>query len=451
MHTSYMHHMYMHTYMHAIHTYKPYVCMHIYIVSSYAILSIIVAAFARDGKANRKDLESSLTNKFRIPGNFMEAIINLLGKFELAIPLDANTFLIPSLLHSRNTEGFRFSEKKYKFPRNKDNGSVKSKQGSMRKQSSSTSSLNICTLPTNTECFSVVAQRLCTKEIVLHSTGMCYRRIFAADYIPVNFWPRLIARFLSSAKSFHKIICNNCFTNIHCENLLEAGNAVIGVLPCRWSCGKSHITLKLGDDVIFCANGLYGANDVDNKRKKTPISHSVKLLEKMHIYHGSNDDFKPVNVSDGFEVSIPDYIVNSGTNTENLTHESTLMGAQILSRVLEIIDEVLKGWFEGLTEHGIYSTNYLTQFIPCPYCFGDTAPKDVLDATLEKELDEDPCNDEMPGQIPSGLVGFSFQYCLHQARLSNFVKCFNSSCSYGKRLSLKCLAPDIVSLHCVRT
>ena len=427
-----------------MYTHNVWLCM-----LSIVIIIIYVAAFAHDGKANRKDLESSLTERFRIPGHFMEAIINLLGKFELAIPLDGNTFLVPSLLHSRNTEGLRFSGKKYKFPRHKDSASVKSKQGSIRKQSSSTSSLNFCNLPSNTECFSVVAQRLCTKEVVLHSTGMCYRRIFVADYIPVNFWPRLIARFLSSAKSFHKIICNNCFINVYCENLLEVGNAVIGALPCQWSCGKSHITLKLGDDVIFCANGLYGSSDVDNNRKKAPISHSVKILEKMHIYHGSDDGFKPVNINDGFEVTIPDYIVNSGTNTENLIHESTLMGAQILSRALEIIDEVLKGWFEGLTEHGIYSTNYLTQFIPCPYCFGDTTPKDVLDATLEKDLDEDPCDDEIPAKIPSGLVGFSFQYCLHQGRLSNFVKCFNSSCSYGKRLSLKCLAPDIVSLHCV--
>ena len=366
----------------------------------------------------------------------MEAIITLLSKFQLAIPLDGSTILIPSLL--RNWEGKeKFSEESYKFPRT----NIVTLKYNVKRPSAS--SLNSCNLPTaNTECFPVVVQRLGTREISLHSTGMCYRRIFIADYITVNFWPRLIARFLSSAKSFHKIICNNCFHNIYCENLVEVGNAIIGALPCRWSYSKNHVMLELGHHVILCVNGLYGFNDIDNKRERVAISHSVSKLEKMHIYHGGDMGFKSVNVNDGFEVTIPDYVVHSGQSTDNLVHESRLLSAQMLSRVLETIDEMLKDWFEGLTEQGIYSDKYLTQFIPCPYCFGDDKPIDVLEASLERGLDEDPCND-IPMEAPSGPIGFSFQYCLHQARLSNFVKC--SNCAFGKKLSLKCLVPDLVS------
>ena len=403
-----------------------------------------IAAFATDGKANRQALELSLAEKFKIPGHFMEAIITLLNKFELAIPLDGNTFLIPSLLRSKEGNDLQFSGENYKFPR-ASIVTLKSKcDNARRPSSSSTPSLNSCNLPTNTK-FSVIAQHLCTKEITLHPTGMCYRRIFIADYIPVNFWPRLIARFLSSAKSFHKIICNNCFSNIYCENLIEVGNAIIGALPCRWSYSKNHIMLELGYSVILCVNGLYGFNDVDNKRERIPISCSVDKLEKMHIYHGANEGFKSVNVSDGFEVTIPDYVVHSGPNPDNLVHESRLVSAQILSHVLETIDEMIKTWFEGLMEQGIYSDTYLTQFIPCPYCFGDDRPMhmDVLDASLERRLDEDPCNDMITVKAPSGPIGFSFQYCLHQARLSTFVECPN--CAFGKKLSLKNLAPDIVS------
>ena len=368
----------------------------------------------------------------------MEAIITLLSKFELAIPLDRNTFLIPSLLQSGELNDF--SGESYKFPRT-NIVTLKSQQVNTS-TSSLTSSLNSSNLHTNTK-FPVVARRLCTKEVVLHSTGMCYRRIFVANYIPVNFWPRLISRFLSSAKSFHKIICNNCFPNVYRENLIEVGNAIIGALSCRWSYSKNHIMLELGHSVILCVNGFYGFNDVDNRRERFPISHSVPKLEKMYVYHGDNKGFKSVNVNDGFEIIIPDYVVHSGTNPENLVHESRLLGAQILSHVLETIDEMIKAWFEGLMEEGIYSEKYLTQLIPCPYCFGDDKPMEALNATLERELSVDPYSEMISKKAPNGPIGFSFQYCLQQARLSNYVKC--PSCTVGKKLSLKYLAPDIVS------
>ena len=395
--------------------------------------------FAIDGKANRQTLELSLTEKFQIPKHFMEAIITLLSKFELAIPLGGNTFLIPSLLQSREAKELEFSAECYSFPRI-DSEPIQSKRMSIKNTSSS--SLNSCSLPPNAECLPVPALRLCTREVVLHSTGMCYRRIFVADYIPVNFWPRVIARFLSSAESFQKIICSNCFTNVYRESFIEIGNANIGALPCKWSYGKNHIIFTLEHDVILRVNGLYGFKDVGNRRERIPISNSVSKLKDMYCHGGVGS--KSMNVNDGFEVTIPDYIIHSGPNTDNLAHKSRLMSAQILSHVLETIDEVLKDWFEGLLEEGIYSDKYLTHIIPCPYCFGDTKPEDTLDASLEEELLEDPSNDMHSIEV-SGGVGFSLQYCLYQARRSNFVRCFNRACS--GRLSLKYLTPDLVSFH----
>lgn len=369
----------------------------------------------------------------------MEAIIELLGKFELAIPLDGNTFLIPSLLQHRETKKLQFSGESYNFPRNRT-VVLKSKRNNV--QNLSSSSLNYCSLHTGTECFpEITQQHFCTKEVILYFTGMCYRRIFIADYIPTNFWPQLIARFLSSAGSFQKIICKNCFSNIHCEIFVDASNASIGTLPCRWLYGNNHIILKLEEDVILRINSLYSFTDVGDKREKIPISHTIGKLEKMQIYYG-NTYFKSINVNDGFEITIPDYIVQSGPNLDNLVHESKLMSAQVLSHVLETIDEVIKDWFEGLMEQGIHSDKYLTHFIPCPYCFGDTEPLDIDDASLEINLDEDPCS----GVSITAPVGFSFQYCLFQTRKYNFVKCPAADCALGKRLSLKCLVPDLVSL-----
>ena len=393
-----------------------------------------VGDFVVDGKANRQALELSLTEKFRIPKHFMEAVIKLLSEFELAIPLDGNTFLIPSLLLSRETKGLEFSEESYYFPRNDNDTKYKNAKRI------SLSYLNSSSLPTNTECSIVVSRPICTREIILNSTDMCYRRIFVADYIPVNFWPRVIARFLSSAESFQKIICSNCFADVGFERFVEVGNASIGDLPCRWSYGKNHIILTLGNDVILRINGLYSFKNVGNKRERIPISCSVSKLKGMHIHHGSAG-FKSVNVNDdGFEITIPDYVVYSRKN--DLVHESKLMSAQILSRVLETIDEVLKDWFEGLLEEGIYSDKYLMHIIPCPYCFGDVKPDDILDASPKEEL----LKNSSLG-VSNGRVGFSLQYCLYQARRSNFVKCFN--CTFGESLQLKYLTPDLVSSHTI--
>ena len=398
---------------------------------------LLLGAFVTDGKANRQALELSLIEKFKIPEHFMEAVITLLSKFELATPLDGSAFLIPSNLQSREAKKLEFSGECYSFPCN-HTVTLYSECNSMKSFSSS-SSLNYCSLSSSgPSSLSLKVQRLRTKEIMLHSTGMCYRRIFVADYVPVNFWQRLIARFLSSAESFQKIICNNCFRNIYCENFVEIGSATIGALPCSWSYGKNHIILKLGDDTILRVNGLYGFS----VRGRIPISHSVSKLGRMNIYHG-HVGFEAVNANDGFEVTIPDYIIHSGPNTDNLVHESKLMSAQILSHVLETIDEVLKDWFEGLMEQGIYSDQYLTHFIPCPYCFGDTKPKDALDASLVAESSEVPHNYVKFVKPPAGPVGFSIQYCLYLARISNYVKCPN--CAAGEKLPLKYLAPDLVS------
>ena len=261
-----------------------------------------------------------------IPEHFVEAIITLLSKFELAIPLDGNTFFIPSSLHSRRVKKLEFSKECYNFPR-KNIPALNSECDNIN---------NPLRPPLNYWCLPLVAQCICTREIMLHSTGMCFRRIFVADYIPVNFWPRIIARFLSSAESFQKVIYSNCFPDIHFENFLEVGSANIGGLHCRWSYGKNHIILTLGNDVILRVNGLYGSNDVGKKRERIPISYSVSKLENMHIYHGSVG-FKSVKVNDGFEITIPDYVVHSGPNADNLVHESKLMSAQILSHVLELM------------------------------------------------------------------------------------------------------------------
>ena len=401
------------------------------------------------GKVDRPALEMSLKEKFKISKEYMEPIITLFIRFELAIPLNKNVLLIPSLLQHRKV---KFTVQPCNFPRKRaesqdsayssfrfnNSYELKSKTDSLK----SNYGYEINRQRSSTGCMPAIVHTTIDKQIKLTFTGMCYRRVFGADHIPANFWPRLIARFLSSVESYQKIICNNCFSDIRCENFVD-GSGSIGALKCEWSFGKNYVIFTLGDNDILRINGLYCFHD-GGRRVRISISNTVDNVKQMQVYHG-NTGFKPINLNDGFEVTIPDYIANSGPDSNNLVHQSELMSAQILSRVLETIDEVLKDWFEGLLERGIYSDKYLTHFIPCPYCFGDAGLKDIVDSDEADQSDDDSLCDEVfipPATNNGKPVGFSVQYCLSQARISKYVDCPNHK-DYGK-LMLKYLAPDLV-------
>ena len=349
----------------------------------------------------------------------------LLNKFELAIPLDKNTFLIPSLL--QNKEVPQIISKIYCFPHERTQTYDPSRKNIQQRENSLSSlSYSMRKRAGTTVYFpSVVSHhRQVHKQVTLIPNGTCFRRAFVADHILANFWPRLIARFLSSAHSFHAIICDNCSPDIHCENLVHVGDANIGSLKCGWSYGKNYITLCLGEDVLLCVNALCSFNNNSNKRRKRTITSKV---QKAHIYY-ADGDFMSLDIYDGFEVTIPDYSVNSHSGPNNEAYNSELMSTQILSYVLETIDEVLRDWFDGLSDRGIYSEKYLTHFVPCPFCY-DCKPGDTSNTSLQPK--------KVKNLIP---VGLSVRYCLLQARTSDHIKCPNCG-----ELSLKDLAPDLVS------
>ena len=385
------------------------------------VFSALDTFVTQDGKADRQALEASLKDNFCISPRFMEPIIMLLNKFELAIPLDRNTFLIPSLL--QNEEVPQIMSKLYRFPHNRTLTFDPIYKNIQQSEDSLTFSLPR-RIRAGTAYFpSVVSHNHRVREqVTLFSNGMCFRRVFVADHIPANFWPRLIARFLSSAHSFHTIIHDNCSPDVQCENLVQVGDANIGALKCGWSYGKNYISLCLGEDVLLCVNALCSYDNSSNKQRKRV---NASKVDKAHIYHGDTK-FTLLDIHDGFEVTIPDYSITSHSTPE---HNSELMSAQFLSHVLETIDEVFRDWFDGLSDRGIYSEKYLTHFIPCPFCYDDKKLGDAKQATLQLKK----------SKIP---VGLSVRYCLLQARTSDHIKCPNCG-----ELLLKDLAPDLVSFE----
>ena len=368
----------------------------------------LVAAIG-DGKIKKHKLEESLAMKFEISSGFMGPIITLLQNFELAIPMSVNTLLIPSFLQTKESKKL-FSSEQYNFPRRKCAVGFEDVSTMKCSRTSMIPSFNADVTPVD----------LC-------STGMCFRRLFFAHHIPASIWPKLIARFLLSIEqnSFHKIICDNCVPHVPYKPTSSAGDAMIGSLLCKWSYGKNFIELSLGDQSILRVNALFSKED--NK----VISATRNKLDNMLVYQQNNRTVEEMMLQqEGFEVSISDYIVTSCSNESSKLHHSDLMSMQILSHVLEIIDELLRDRFEGISERGIYSDNYLSHIVPCPFCCGDSQ----IEKTSYNYYDEENSRKKM-----ATSVAFSIQYLLQQARVSS-----NITCPHHGELEIKFLAPDVV-------
>jgi len=353
----------------------------------------------------------------------MEPVFTLLQKFELAIPLSISMLLIPSFLQNKEPKKL-FSIEHYNFPRKKH--SYYKFDDSLVTKSSRNDKVRFSAL----EMMSV---DLC-------STGMCFRRLFFADRIPPNIWPKLIARFLLSVhqNSFHKIICDNCVCGVPYKLTSSAGDALIGNLFCKWSYGKNYIELSLGEYVLLRVNAFRSYNNDESKHMT--ISATKKKLETMmvHKHKGKTAQESMLN-REGFEVNIPDYIIISRNSEQGGDiHSSDLVSMQILSHVLETIDEVLRDWFEGLSEEGIYSDKHLSHIVPCPYCCGD----EVIEEFNVYDQNEDVVPNHQNGPMTTNAcVAFSIQFLLQQMNKSDCVIC----CHHGK-VTIKDLAPDVVSV-----
>ena len=371
-------------------------------------------------------VEKSLSKKFNISPEMMEPIFALLQKCELAIPLSISMLLVPAFLQNKEPKRL-FSVEQYNFPRKK--------RWSLCKFDD-----NLATRYSRFDKvrFSVLEMM----SVDLRSTGMCFRRLFFAERIPPNIWPKLIGRFLLSVhqNSFHKIICDNCVPGVPYKLTSSAGDALIGNLLCKWSYGKNYIELSLGEYVLLRVNAFRSYNNDENKHMT--ISATKKKLETMLVYKQNGMTVEESMLDrEGFEVNIPDYIIISRNSKECVDiHNSNLFSMQILSHVLETIDEVLRDWFEGLSEEGIYSDKHLSHIVPCPYCCGD-------DTVEEEEINgRDQEDDSFPNykngvMIINCCVAFAIQFLLQQTNKYDSVVCRH----HGK-LKTRDLAPDVVKL-----
>lgn len=309
----------------------------------------------------------------------VELILKLLCKFEIIVKLDADNILIPSLLGD-TVEGQTALIQPFFFP------------------------------PIDKVCSA--SDR---KTLFLHSNRSCYRRIFMAPHVPVSFWSRFIARCLS-CNHFCQILVR-CNANIAIERCPIPSQIVVDGELFQWHYGKRNISLLFGSHVLLTVNSI------DNGFSKTKIKY----------FDFSEEAPMECQYKEGFVVYVPSYTAVTMKDDDDLQHNETF-SAQILAHVLELIDQVMRDYFEGLLDQGIYNDNFLLQLIPCPFCFGDKY-HGTVNLNNAEDIDQDARYNDI-------LFCFSVQFCLQRQQELEDVVCFRIH--NMNLLEIRHIAPDLV-------
>ena len=247
---------------------------------------------------------------------------------------------------------------------------------------------------------------------------------------------KLIPRFISSANTFYQIIINNCVEGMTIGKMANVGDAVICNNHCKWLYWSNGITLTFGDNVLLCINGLIQTDDMNGR---TPLSVTVDKIKTMKFFDGCRWEQQLFTDTDGFEVNIPEYIVQSSIEETGQTKFSCKLGCQILSLILDILNEICTDLFKGHPEKGIYSGSYFAQSVPCPYCYGDKSPLDGQVSPIDYEDSKIPTTESVhylftqsvkPVDFAQDVVvpenycyGYNIQLCILEAQKGGILCC----------------------------
>ena len=209
----------------------------------------------------------------------------------------------------------------------------------------------------------------------------------------------------------------SCGKNVTVEDCPTVNQAIVDGTLFQWQYGKEKIQLLFGNHVFLRVNKI--SNKLSYSRIKYADHFSSTFLE--------------CYCREGFIVHVPGYSVVTVNDTDKDFICTTTFSAQILAHVLELIDQVMRDWFEGLLDRGIYSDDFLLQLVPCPYCFGDQHAGSV-GSTSSEYSDYIMVND---------VMCFSVGVCLQKVQEMNGVEC--PQCQ-SENLMIKHIAPDLVGL-----
>uniref|UniRef100_A0A1X7UH02 non-specific serine/threonine protein kinase n=1 Tax=Amphimedon queenslandica TaxID=400682 RepID=A0A1X7UH02_AMPQE len=350
------------------------------------------------------------------PHTLRNEYIELLSKFEVALLLDRNRMLVPSMLPSAPKQTlYNF---KTLFPRppiayllqqSRIHSSSSLSDNRMSPYSSQSDPLMVRLPP---KSFSPMSPT--TPD--LYRTGLLLRRFYFMKYVPSGFWPRLISRFLTSSDFAVIVLKALGFSEKEIEEtvrIMISGDlsTLVELEWSYWTTGvefwyKGYSLLRVAE---IRPEGTFSdclpSSAQGSSYSRTPSIPFEPLEDCEDLSFQLNGQWLAVDETPntGLEVLVPDYIcpsviekvlpslVNIDEGAEDEfdqepfpTREHSWMSAQLLSQTVEQIDTLLEDWFPGIGSkdggRGMYSVPYVNRVVPCPYCVGgaEVTPNDVF-------------------------------------------------------------------------
>ena len=128
---------------------------------------------------------------------------------------------------------------------------------------------------------------------------------------------------------------------------------------------KTGLVFYLDESLLLRINSLFADEFIDPMERATISETRSKVSRFYQHVEGRERQMIDPGQSDVIEILVPE------VNLRTARSYDKTMSSKLLGKALEIVDEVLKGHCEMLTDDGIYTMDAMSHVIPCPICFGD--------------------------------------------------------------------------------
>ncbi|XP_068698664.1 leucine-rich repeat serine/threonine-protein kinase 1-like [Montipora capricornis] len=295
-----------------------------------------------NGVMKRSDL-SQIFRSERFPANLMSQYINLLSKFEVALPWSAEFLLVPSLLPDSQQDTNQ---------------------------------------PVAAGVSNAVAQAM---NATAYTKGRVLRRQYVMSYVPSGFWPRLITRVIPDER-IRDAVKSCC--QLSPEGPVQEGDIekLASVAQPEWSCWKTGVELScFGVKLLrICeleGRSFYGAPDDianplhyrrevhDTSRYSTieVVTPGVRIsMQKFEQTRRIGPKRLNRTKKDGIDRREGSKLI--GFKVKSVIDSNLQSAARLVAITAEHMDNLITDWFPGLDNTTVQGHRLVTRLVPCPKC-----------------------------------------------------------------------------------
>ena len=298
-------------------------------------------------------------------------------------------------------------------------------------------------------------------ELKVQRTGLVYRRMLVVPSLPSGFWSKLICLCLQK-DDFMYIVGEICRRDSPMRIGVNRSIRIIGTSTLSLVYWKTGLVFCLDEALLLRINSLYADEFVDPMERATISDTRSKVNRFYQHSEGKERPLLDTSFSDVIEILVPEVQLLTARNFDKT------MSAKLLGKALEIVDEVLKGHCDMLTDDGIYTMDAMNHVVPCPICFGDKDNRPPLpphhparrspeqrgrttseshhyrfQQAAQRQRITTPIKHSPSSRKPplGSIVVFPVDQCIKASLLGRFVHC-----PAHNHLDLERLTPDLVSI-----